>query len=85
MAFFDNTDEMIIEKDHFSMNWKVVFDSYRLVWGGEKTSVLQHLQLHVQCGNYSSSRRISITLMALFITEVPGPKIAATPALYKKS
>ena len=43
------------------------------------------LKLDIMGMDYSSSRRISITLIALFITDVPGPKMAATPALYKKS
>lgn len=34
---------------------------------------------------YSSIISNSITLQADFATEVPGPKIAITPALYKKS
>ena len=35
--------------------------------------------------SYSSSIRISKIWQAAFATGVPGPKIAATPALYKKS
>lgn len=35
--------------------------------------------------DYSSSKRISRILLADLDTFVPGPKIAATPALYKKS
>ena len=72
-------------KWHNKLTFFYKSNEYQERWDGGVSALIDVMDnVSLSAEDYSSSsRRMCITSMALFMTLVPGPKMAATPALYR--